>query len=264
MAQGGSPPAQGGFGIAQDGTHSPAWWRECFRLLLKQPVLKSLGIPAFMALFFVGYFLLADHPLFAVTVMPDTAVDRLIGFQPWALWLYGSLWVYVSLAPGLIGERRELVAFAIAALGLSLAGMAVFFLWPTATPVSAVDWARYPAYAFLKNADRARNACPSLHVAFSVFSGICIARVLRRIHAPAAVRLLNAAWALAIVYSTLATKQHVALDGVAGALLGGEAALLYLRYLRRRAPAPAAARATAPPAAPMLIQRVRRLRAGRD
>jgi len=219
-----------------------------------------------MALFFAAYFLVADHPLFAVTVMPTTSLDRLIGFQPWALWLYASLWVYVSLAPGLIDDRRELLSYAAAALCLSAAGMAVFVLWPTATPVSAVDWTRYPAYDFLKSADRARNACPSLHVAFSVFSGIWIHRILRRIRAPVAVRVLNAAWALGIIYSTLATRQHVVLDGLAGALLGGEAALLHLRFLRRAGrSAPAAARRrTTLSVAPVFVQRVLRLRPDRD
>lgn len=166
--------------------------------------------------------------------MPEDWLDRVIGFQPWALGLYVSLWLYVSLAPGFIADRRELLAYAVAAASISLVGMAIFVFWPTATPVSALDWSRYPSYDFLKNADAARNACPSLHVAFSVFSGIWIERSLRRIHSPRWIRALNLLWAIGIVYSTLATKQHVVLDVAAGAVLGGEAAALLALYLRRR------------------------------
>ena len=186
-----------------------------------------------MVLFFAGYFLIADHPLFPVTVMPATSLDQIIGFQPWALWIYASLWIYVSLAPGLIEDRRELISYALAALCLSLAGMAVFVLWPTAAPQAGIDWARYPSYAFLKKADGARNAFPSLHVAFSVFSGLWMDRILRRTGAPVAARALNTAWALAIIYSTLATKQHVVLDAAAGAVFGGETAMLLRRFLHR-------------------------------
>jgi membrane-associated phospholipid phosphatase len=62
---------------------------------------------------------------------------------------------------------------------------------------------------------------------------------------PGALRLLSAAWFAAIAYSTLAIKQHVALDAAAGALLGVAFALpsLYWRPGKRRAAAvsPAAA-----------------------
>jgi membrane-associated phospholipid phosphatase len=197
-------------------------------------VLKSIGVPAFIALFFVGYFLLANHPLFPVTLMPTTGLDRIIGFQPWALGLYASLWIYVSLPPGLIVERRELLFYGLAALGLSLAGMIVFFFWPTATPQPVIDWARYPLYAFLKHADLTRNACPSLHVAFAVFSGFWIDRMLRRMKTHAVIRVLNVLWGLGIIYSTLATKQHVVLDVLGGAILGGGAAVLHWHFLYRR------------------------------
>jgi membrane-associated phospholipid phosphatase len=43
-------------------------------------------------------------------------------------------------------------------------------------------------------------------------------------------RLLNAAWFFVIVYSTLAIKQHVALDVAAGALLGSIFVLASLRW----------------------------------
>lgn len=225
-----------GSNISIDSGSQTPWGRRFLRRLTTYPVLKSLGIPAFMVLFFVGYFLVANHPVFPVTVIPTTALDRVIGFQPWSLVFYASLWIYVSLPPGLIVDRRELYVYGLAALGLSLAGMAVFFFWPTATPQPDIDWARYPAYAFLKTADQARNACPSLHVAFSVFSGFWIDRMLRRMNTRAFIRVLNVVWGLGIVYSTLATKQHVALDALGGAVLGATAAALHWRYLERRQP----------------------------
>jgi membrane-associated phospholipid phosphatase len=52
---------------------------------------------------------------------------------------------------------------------------------------------------------------------------------LHHVHTPAALRVFNALWFVAIAYSTLAVKQHVALDALAGALLGIAFAALSLR-----------------------------------
>jgi membrane-associated phospholipid phosphatase len=183
--------------------------------------LKALGITAFMALFFVAYFHLLRHPARAVTVMPLTALDRAIPFQPAAYAAYVSLWFYVCLAPGLLRTRRELLAYALWAAGLCLAGLACFYFAPTAVPPRPADpGAQYPALALLQGVDAAGNACPSLHVATALFSAIWIDRLLRGIAAPGALLWANCAWLTLIVYSTLAIRQHVAIDVVAGAALG--------------------------------------------
>ena len=83
---------------------------------------KMIGIALGMTLFFAAYFWVLRHPLFPVTTMPLTVVDRLVSFQPEALLLYLSLWFYVSLAPALLINRRELVSYALAAVGISIIG----------------------------------------------------------------------------------------------------------------------------------------------
>ncbi len=183
--------------------------------------LKFFGITAFITVFFFAYFLLQRFPVFAVTVMPLTAVDRWIPFQPAMLGLYLSLWFYVSLPPTLMRTRPELYAYGWLAGGVAVVGLAFFFLWPTSIPVTTgIEWARYRGFTWLKSVDAAQNACPSLHVAFAVFSGVWLDRLLRKMRMPAGARVLNAAWCLGIVYSTLATRQHVAVDALAGAALG--------------------------------------------
>lgn len=194
--------------------------------------LKMPAASAAMAVFFVGYFWLLRHPVFPVTIMPLTQLDQLIAFQPWSVALYASLWLYVSLAPMLLRSWREFLPYLSAIILLSLAGFVIFFFWPTAVPRPDIDWARYPSVAFLKSADAAGNACPSLHVAFSVLSGLWLDRWLRQVRAPAWPRLINLVWCLAIMYSTMATKQHVALDVVAGATLGLAVAAPHLYFLR--------------------------------
>lgn len=200
------------------------------RLLVWWPV-KMTGTTIGMTVFFVAYFQVLNNPLFPVTTMPLTAIDRAIGFLPESLALYFSLWIYVSLAPALIVDRRELISYALAAAGLAGAGLAVFVLWPTAVPRPDVDWSAYPAFEFLHSVDASGNACPSLHVAFAVFTAFWIARLLQEMGAGRAARAFNWLWCLGILYSTIATRQHVAIDVVAGAALGAVVAVLHLRWV---------------------------------
>ncbi len=185
---------------------------------------KQLGTALGMTAFFTLYFAILDHPFFPVTMIPLTVVDHWIGFQPWALALYVSLWIYVPLLPCLMVEWRDLVRYVFAAATLSIIGLTIFTLWPTTIPRPDIDWTQYPSVAFLKTIDASGNTCPSLHVAFAVFTAIGFERLLRKLGANRTLRLGNLLWSGGIVYSTLATKQHIALDALAGALLGATVA----------------------------------------
>lgn len=196
---------------------------------------KLLGPLIGLTGFFVLYFRILLHPLFPVTVMPVTAVDHLITFQPWALSLYVSLWVYLLVAPGLMTRGRDLAYFDAGVVVLALVGLGIFVLWPTVTPAPDIDWTHYPGVAFLKRMDRSGNACPSLHAAFAVFTAIWNAAMLRRAGDRGPLRILNVLWCVAILYATLATKQHVLVDVLGGVALGALVALPH-RYYFRQAP----------------------------
>jgi membrane-associated phospholipid phosphatase len=207
--------------------------------------IKALGVPGGIAAFFWGYFWVLRNPLAELTILPLTALDRLVAFRPEALVLYASLWVYVSLAPALLKSFRELISYGVATLAMSLIGLGIFLFWPTAVPAFDVDVAQNPLFSVLQRIDLNGNACPSLHVSFAIFSGVWLDSILREIRAPGLVRLLNWLWCAGIVYSTLATRQHVALDVYAGTVLGVVVALLHLgawrRIERRATSAPASA-----------------------
>ena len=212
----------------------PSAWSRMAEAISRHFLLKGLGTMLFIALFFGAYFYLLKHPAFPLTVMPRIWADHLIGFAPLALPVYLSLWVYVSLPPLFFSDRRELLHYGLAIALTCLFGLAVFFVWPTAAPPADVDWLKYPDMQFLKNIDAAGNACPSLHVATAVFSGLWLHRLLRGFSAPSWLLWLNALWCAGIAYSTLATRQHVAVDVAAGIALGGLAAWLSLRLHRQR------------------------------
>ncbi|MFI4967092.1 MAG: phosphatase PAP2 family protein [Gammaproteobacteria bacterium] len=187
---------------------SDRWW------------LKNLGYSAYLTVFMTVYFVLLRHPLFQVRTLPLTALDHAIGFTPWSLILYGSLWFYISLVPCLLHAWSEMRIYLTQVTLLSLVGFAIFLFWPTAVPVADIDWSAHPSVAFLKSVDATGNACPSMHVAFAVLTAVWLYRLLGYVGAPFWTQLFNLAWCLGIVYSTLATKQHVAWDVYAGAPLG--------------------------------------------
>jgi hypothetical protein len=206
------------------------WASEIGRRIRWHLALKVAGTTCFTWLFFIGYFELLRHPVYPVTVMPLTAFDRLVPFNPDALVPYVSLWVYVGLAPALQKTHRELLNYAFWVGSLCLAGLAFFYFWPTVTPPLGLPTTDAVGFAMLKGLDAAGNACPSMHVAAALFTAIRVHDVLRQVGVPASVRALNAGWFLAIAFSTLATRQHVVLDGVAGAALGAAFALASLHW----------------------------------
>jgi len=199
--------------------------------------IKMVANIAGIAGFFVVYFYVLHLPHPDVTVMPVTALDRWIPFEPAAFALYVSLWVYISLPLALLRTRRELVSYGLAAFALSALAMAAFVLWPTTVPrFDDVDASGHAAIVWLKTLDAGSNACPSLHVAFAVFSAAWLERLMREMAGGAALRALNVAWCAGILYSTMATRQHVLLDVLAGAALGAAVVALHLHLLDGRAP----------------------------
>ncbi len=204
---------------------------DIFRRLLTWWPAKLAGTTLGMTAFFVAYFWVLNHPLFPVTTLPRLALDRWIGFQPAALPVYLSLWFYVSLAPALLVNRRELISYGVAWVALSVSGLGTFLLWPTAVPRTAIEWTQHPSFAFLQAADAAGNACPSLHVAFAVFTAFWFERLLRSMGAGRGLRAGNWLWCAGILWSTMATRQHVVLDVLAGSVLGALVAVAHLSWL---------------------------------
>ncbi len=210
-------------------TH-PSWVAEIALRMRRHFVLKLAGTTAFTALFFVAYFHLLRHPNGEVTTMPLIFLDHWIAFQPEALFAYLSLWLYVGFGPGLQRNLAALVAYAAWIVAMCAAGLLLFYLWPTTVPPLGFDASGFPGFALLQGVDAAGNACPSMHVAAAMFTAVRLAEILRRAGTPRVLRVLNVLWFAAIAWSTLATRQHVALDALAGALLGLAFAVPSMRW----------------------------------
>lgn len=205
--------------------------RELARLFCRLWWLKATGITLFIWAFFIAYFFLLRYPHAQVTTLPLSWLDTAMPMQWWAWIPYLSLWLYTGLPPVLMPGLRPLLYYGVAVAGVCLLGLACFYFWPTVIP----PFERPPgtSLALLEGVDTAGNACPSMHVAIAIYSAVWLHAQLRGVGAGWGWSVVNWLWSLLIVYSTLATKQHVLIDVLAGTALGWGGAWVALLGYRR-------------------------------
>ena len=216
---------------------SASWQRQLWQRVSTLWWLKALGTTAFMWVFFLFYFELLHDPVFPVTVMPDTWIDRIVAFSPHWVIVYFSLWVYVSLPGALQPDLRGLLWHGVSAFLLCAAGLAFYYWYPTTFDQPRVDWSSQPLGRILQSVDAPGNAFPSMHVAYALFAWAWIRHELLEMRAPRWLHITSLLWCIAIGFSTLATKQHVWWDVLAGIALGlsaGCMAVLATRWRKAR------------------------------
>ena len=197
-------------------------------------LLKASGTTLVIGLFFIAYFHLQQHPAFPVTTMPLTTLDLQIQPHAFALVAYLSLWVYIGAGPGLQRTPREAAVYGLWIAAMCVVGLAIFYFWPTQVPRLPEPETSGGLLSLLKHVDAAGNAFPSMHVAGATFTMIRLSELLRRIGTPSWLRAINFLWFILIAWSTVATRQHVALDVAGGAALGLLFAIASLRFRSRR------------------------------
>jgi membrane-associated phospholipid phosphatase len=178
---------------------------------------------AITAGFWIGYFLLERQPALSITQMPELSLDRMIPFQPEAAFIYVSQFATMPAMIWLMRTRSQLLA---CCRGLSLLialSFIVFYLWPTSVARPEVVSHQFFFYDLVAGSDLPRNACPSLHAAFGVFTAGCAWEVFRDWKHGRWFTGTMWIWTVAVLASTLLIKQHVLLDLVAGMALGSMA-----------------------------------------
>lgn len=193
--------------------------RAVLRRIRKLWALK-LGLTVVVSVCFWGpYYFLSRHALFPVHALPMTWLDGWAGFRPdpWA-WIYESIFLLTGVAPWLIVSRMKLRRYVVGLALLSGVSFIVFALFPVASPRPA-NLETSGFLIFVTRLDGPLNAFPSLHAGCLIYNLALVRRLFRRRLFPwLAIGLLL--WAGLILFATLATKQHYALDLVAGAALG--------------------------------------------
>lgn len=165
------------------------------------------------------------------TVVPETALDRAIPFSTSGIWLYVSFFALIPLAY-LQADMSRLPWLERAMQMSALVSGAVFLLWPTTLHYPPLADASLPASVqrMLIAVDSSQNCLPSLHGALTLLSVWALADSRRPMRTA-----LAAAWGLGILYATIQTRRHVALDLSAGVAVGALCGLAVRLWLARRA-----------------------------
>lgn len=169
------------------------------------------------------YFLVTHFPMGAVRVIQPTGIDARIARLPYTLPLYLS---YVLIMPALVllGRRHEwlLPAFFAAAVASATCLLSHLF-WPTMIERadSTSQWLNW-----FYRIDSPLAASPSGHIALPV----SISVVLGYLRVRAA--WLFSLWSVVLGITVLTTGQHVLLDVVYGAAIGGVVGLVTVMLKR--------------------------------
>src|SRR6267142_6474990 len=170
-------------------------------------------------LFWSAYFFLSRHALFRPHPLLMTWLDDWAGFQPypWA-WIYESNFLLVGVLPWLIISHEELWRCVAGFILLAVVSFAIFVLFPVASP-RPTDLGTNPFMLLIAHADGPLNAFPSLHASTLIYTLALAKRLFgRRLNPILFAALL--VWSSLILLGTLATKQHYAIDLLAGGLIG--------------------------------------------
>jgi membrane-associated phospholipid phosphatase len=184
----------------------------------------------------VPYFTLQRLDAFPPRTPPVLPIDGWISFEPAWIWAYLSIALLVPLAPLLATRKEDLARYAKGLTLLCLACFAAFLFFPVHGPRPEPIADQHAIYELLVSWDRPSNSLPSLHAGLVVYSLLFAFRVLWADLGTAGRVSLGSTgmlWGALILYSTLATRQHWAIDLPAGVFLAGTAHALVWRDAAR-------------------------------
>ena len=153
----------------------------------------------------------------ARSVVPETALDRLIPFNPIGIWLYLSFFALIPLAYLRCAPHRLRWLARSMQLSALVSGV-VYVLHPTTLAYPALplgDSASATALRWLISFDSAQNCLPSLH---GSLTALAMESLL-----PARTRARTALlwlWGIGIAFAVIQTRRHLAIDLSAGMLAG--------------------------------------------
>ena len=154
--------------------------------------------------------------------LPVTWLDKVIPFDPVWVWAYLSLYLLMPIAPLLTRSREDLLRYTRGVLFYFAIGLICFALFPSPGPRPLPPHEAW-LYNGLISIDRPYNSIPSLHATCAVFAVLYAGYASRETNRRRLrLALLGVAWLWVglILYSTVATRQHFAVDLLPGIILG--------------------------------------------
>lgn len=162
------------------------------------------------------YALLQHVEIREVVWIQPTAFDRAIPVNFHSLWFYLSFYALLGWV-GLRVERAVYFRYLLTIGWTTFVCHMVFLFYPNGVARGEIDVAQAPVvYQYLAMLDQPRNAFPSLHAALAVIAGLGAAFSCRF---GAISKMVAWVWVCGIFWSTIALRQHVAYDLLAGGLL---------------------------------------------
>ena len=148
-----------------------------------------------------------------------TWLDNWTGYRPypWA-WIYESNFLLVGMLPWLIVSRDDLRRCVAGFIMLAAVSFAIFIIFPVASP-RPNDLGTNPFMLMITQADGPLNAFPSLHASTLIYT-VALAKRLFGVRLSPILFAALVIWAALILFGTLATKQHYAIDLLAGGFIG--------------------------------------------
>ena len=182
--------------------------------------LKLLLTFALNLVFWTGYSFLGRHTFFPQWTPPLIWLDHAIPFQPafWG-WVYLSQFLFTGTLPWFLATKEQLRRYVVGLAVMIVVSFSIFLLFPVASPRPPESASAAGAMPWILGYDGAFNAFPSLHAAFLIYMA-ALARRMAGGALPVGVVIVGVLWGTAILYATIATRQHYALDLLAGGLLG--------------------------------------------
>jgi PAP2 superfamily len=155
---------------------------------------------------------LAPSPYYRIE---ESAFDRLVGFNPSWVWVYLSLYLLVPIAMSL-APSTEIQRYVRGLLWMVAISCAAWLVWPIAGPRPVNQSDTSAVFAWLASVDRSINTVPSMHIELAVYSLLFAHRTWTRGRSSGMLIAAGWMWVGLIAYACLATKQHFAIDIVAG------------------------------------------------
>ncbi|MFQ5417881.1 MAG: phosphatase PAP2 family protein [Myxococcota bacterium] len=200
---------------------------------------RALLTGGLVAAFFAAYFAIGWSTDPATGRSLASAVDARIPFVPDTVFLYGGVYTGVLLPLFLI-RCPELFRRVAAAYALLIAiSMVCFALFPVSAiglraDLGALDSSRFATWGLrlVYALDPPVNLFPSVHVAVATLAACACWKARRSFGALACV------WAVLIAISACTTKQHFAVDALAGVGLGAGVHRVLVHPYRKNDPRP--------------------------
>jgi membrane-associated phospholipid phosphatase len=185
---------------------------------------KIFLLGVFAAFYSVFYIYPNFYPLTPPRHLPVMPIDKTAPLLTWTFWVYLSEYILVAVVIAVLDDWADFNSWARMNFGALFICGAFFLLYPTAypRPVYPDEQNTFVALAMnlVASFDTANNCFPSLHVAITTITVWFFRSQGRWLFVTFSI------WGLAIIVSTMTTKQHYFIDIVGG--LGVTSLVVYL------------------------------------